>query len=130
MRPEIRQFFESYREAFDRLDAEAIAHHFCVPSMIVSGDGCTLFTDAGQIRTNMIALCARYRAHGFATATFEPGGFIDQPPDHAVADLLWTIRRRDGFPPWSFRTGYNLRRVANGWRVLLCTAYEEERLTA
>ena len=47
--------------------------------------------------------------------------------DLTNADLRWTIEWRDG-QPWRFNTTYNLVRSADGWRVLLCTAYTEARL--
>lgn len=126
MRPELQRFFESYREAFNRLDPEAISQHFCVPSMMTGSSGCAIWVDANQIRTNMDALCEHYRTHGFVAAEFAPRAFIDQPPDHAVVDLQWTIRRSGERPSSTFRTGYNLRRESGVWRVLLCTAYEEQ----
>jgi len=123
---EIRQFFESYRRAFNRLDAEGVARHYCVPSTMATNDGYTVWTDASQVLSNMVALCDLYRARGFAEARCESLDVVDQPPAHAFADVLWTIHRQGGLPPWRFRTSYNLRREAGQWRVLLCTAYEEQ----
>src|SRR6266516_7744070 len=119
MRAEIRRFFESYREAFNRLDAEAISRHFWVPSMITTRYGYSVWADVRDIRANMVTLCDRYRARGFVATAFEPGESIDQPPDHAVADLRWTVHRREGRTSVSFRTGYNVRRDAGEWRILL-----------
>ena len=55
-------------------------------------------------------------------------GLLLQGSDFAVADVEWTIERQRNLEPWRFRTTYNLRRTEGGWRVLLCTAYEEKRL--
>jgi len=126
MRADLRRFFELYREAFNRLDAEAISQHFCVPSMITTPVSYAIWADARQIHANMVALCEHYRTRGFVAAEFEQRGFIDQPPNHAVVDLQWTIHRGGRLPSSNFRTGYNLRRESSGWRVLLCTAYEED----
>src|SRR5262245_42926893 len=105
MRDDLRRFFESYRDAFNRLDAAAISGHFCLPSMIATRAGTTVWTDADQILANMVALCAHYRAHDFVSAAFEPRAFVDQPPDHAVVDVEWTIERDAGRPASRFRTG-------------------------
>jgi hypothetical protein len=128
MRADLRRFFELYRDAFNRLDPEAIARLFSVPSMITSPLGSVVWNEAGQIHANMVALCERYRSHGFAAAEFAARDLIEQPPDHAVVDLEWTIHRSGGRPSRSFRTGYNLRREPQGWRIVLCTAYEEDLL--
>ncbi len=130
MTQEIREFFEQYRDAFDRLDGEAVAGLYHVPSGIVSNRGCTHWNTYEPIRQNMVALCELYRNNGYRAATFEPSAFISQGSDHAIADIAWRIDRSDGQVPWCFHTTYNLRRTAQGWRVLLCTAYEEKQLNA
>lgn len=74
----------------------------------------------------MEGLVRRYRQSHFEDADFTLVRLMMQGPDDAVADVLWTIRRGAG-APWRFHTGYNLHRTAEGWRILLCTAYDEQR---
>jgi hypothetical protein len=81
------------------------------------------------VEKNMSALCELYRANGYRSASFTQSSFIAQGSDFAVADVLWHIDRVGG-EPWEFHTTYNLMRTDEGWRVLLCTAYEERRLNA
>jgi ketosteroid isomerase-like protein len=127
---DVTDFFEQYRDAFDRLDGEAIAALYCVPSGIVSDRGLTAWQSREPIAENMVALCALYRANGYKRARFEPNHFISQGTEFAVADVAWTIEREAGAEPWHFHTTYNLRRTTEGWRVVLCTAYEEKHLNA
>jgi len=127
---DIRAFFERYREAFDRLDGEAVARLFAVPSGIASDSGYTHWSAFESIRANMVALCALYRDNGYASATFEPVTFLAQGENYAVADISWNIERSGQREPWCFNTTYNLMRTADGWRVLLCTAYSEKKLNA
>ena len=127
---DVTDFFEQYRDAFNRLDSDAIANLFCVPSGIVSDDGLTAWQSREPIVENMVALCALYRANGYKQADFQPSRFIAQGADFAVADVAWTIEREAGAEPWHFHTTYNLRRTTEGWRIVLCTAYEEKRLNA
>lgn len=130
MPPPLREFFERYREAFNRLDGEAVARLYAVPSGIVSDRGYTHWPSFEPIAENMVALCRLYRDNGFVSTAFEPVAFIAQGEDLAVADIAWTIERTNGQEPWRFNTTYNLMRTAEGWRVLLCTAYQEKRLNA
>ena len=130
MSPDIRAFFERYREAFDRLDGDAVARLFAVPSGIASDSGYTHWPAFEPIRDNMVALCELYRANGYARAAFEPAAFFAQGENHAVVDIAWTIERSEEREPWRFNTTYNLMRTAAGWRVLLCTAYSERKLNA
>ena len=130
MTADVREFFEQYRAAFNRLDGEAVARLYAVPSGIASDQGYTHWPAFESIRDNMTALCDLYRSNGFESASFEPASFLAQGDNYAVADLAWRIERTNGQPPWEFHTTYNLARTIEGWRILLCTAYQEKRLDA
>jgi hypothetical protein len=127
---DVTDFFEQYCDAFNRLDGDAIADLFCVPSGIVSDSGLTAWQSREPIAENMVALCALYRANGYKRAHFQPSRFISQGTDLAIADVAWTIEREAGVEPWHFHTTNNLRRTNEGWRIVLCTAYEEKRFNA
>lgn len=128
MPPEIRTFFNLYRDAFNRLDGDAVARLYAVPSGIVSAGGHTHWASFEPIAANMAALCKLYADQGFAATDYVPHAFIAQGSDFAIADLRWTVRRTGGREPWGFHTTYNLVRTGGGWRILLCTAYEERTL--
>lgn len=128
MPDEIRRFFERYRDAFNTLDGDAVARLYAVPSGIAQGGTYTHWPEFAPIRANMQALCDLYRARGYAGADFEPGMFLQQGDDYAVADLSWRIDWTGGAEAWRFNTTYNLVRTGEGWRVLLCTAYTETQL--
>ncbi len=130
MTADIREFFEQYRAAFNRLDGEAVARLFAVPSGIASEKGYTHWSSHEPVRSNMVALCELYRANGFASAKFEETSFLAQGEHFAVVDLAWRVDRTNGQEPWHFNTTYNLIRTGEEWRVLLCTAYDEKRLEA
>jgi hypothetical protein len=95
MPPAIRTFFESYREAFNRLDGEAVARLYAVPSGIVSDRGYTHWSSFEPIVENMVALCKLYGESGFASTTFEPVAFIAQGEELAVADVSWDHRTHE-----------------------------------
>ena len=125
---EISEFFECYRDAFNALDGQRIAELYGIPSGIAQDRKFTYWQDFEPILSNMLALCAVYRERGYVAARFEPGAFIQQGPDYAIADLRWTIDWSTGAAPWQFNTTYNLVRTESGWRVLVCTAYSETQL--
>ena len=76
----------------------------------------------------MVQLCEQYRKGGYRAARYEPAAFILQGERAAVVDVAWHVDRAPGDEPWRFHTTYNLVRAEAGWRVLLCTAYEEKPL--
>ena len=127
---DVIQFLDQYCAAFNCLDGEAVANLYCVPSAIVSDRGLTTWVAREPIVQNMVALCELYRANGYKRATFVPGAFFAQGSAFAVADVAWTIEREDAAEPWRFNTTYNLQQTPQGWRVVLCTAYDEKRLSA
>ena len=129
MPAEIRVFFESYRAAFNALDGEAVARLYAVPSGIADDTGYEHWPTYEPIRKNMVALCELYRENGYVCAEFEPVAFIGQGEHFGVADLAWKIQWRTKEPS-RFNTTYNVMRTGEGWRVLLCTAYSEQRLSA
>lgn len=130
MTNEIRSFFEDYRDAFNALDGVAVADLYAEPSGIAQGAIYTHWPTRQPVADNMRALCEIYRGRGFMRADFRPGHFIEQGADHAVAEVIWRIDWSRGDAPWEFKTTYNLIRTGDGWRVLLCTAYDEASLHA
>jgi hypothetical protein len=128
MPTEIRQFFERYRDAFNSLDGEAVARLYAVPSGIAQDRQYTHWPEFEPIRDNMVALCGLYRERGYVAAEFQPGAFMQQGDNYAIADLSWQIKWSTDAAPWQFSTTYNLVRGEEGWRVLLCTAYSESQL--
>ncbi len=128
MPPEITAFFASYRDAFNALDGQAVAQFYAEPSGIAQDGVYTHWPDRQPVAENMTALCKIYKERGFIRADFEPCQFFSQGENYAVADIQWGIDWNAGQEPWRFKTTYNLVRTAEGWKVLLCTAYSEAAL--
>ena len=128
MPPEIRAFFESYRDAFNALNGRAVAEFYAEPSGIAQDGNYTHWPERQRVAENMIELCRLYEGKGFIRAEFEPCQFIGQGGKYAVADVQWRIDWTGEQEPWRFRTTYNLVHTEQGWKVLLCTAYSEPAL--
>jgi hypothetical protein len=126
--PDVRDFFDRYRDAFDRLDADAAARLYSTPSGILSGGTYLHWPDFESVRANVAAVCKQYRTHGYLSAHYQPAWVERQGPNAVIANIAWHIERRDGKEPWRFHTTYNLMRTSAGWRILLCTQYEEQPL--
>ncbi len=128
MAPDLERLFASYVSAFDRLDPEAIAAHYALPSMLCTNTGRVVWPDAAAIVENMRQVCEAYRGAGYRHASYEIVSVAERGTAHAVVDLMWTVERGGRLTPWRFRTGYDLQRQANEWRIVLCVAYEEPPL--
>lgn len=130
-RGDIAGFFDRYRAAFDTLDGNAVADLWQVPCAIASSTAdapaeVTWWHEDTAMRDNMRALCEVYRSSGCARATFELRGFTPMGPNHAFADVAWTLHRADESVLQTFRTGYQLIRGEHGLRVLMCIAHDED----
>ena len=129
---EVQAFFETYRDAFNRLDGDAVADLWHTPSGITStpaAEGAaqlTLWTDDAPMRANHHALCDVYRDNGYHHAAFVTGECVSLGTNHAFAHVAWTLSRADGSVLQAFHTGYNLLRTSSGPKVLLATAYQED----
>lgn len=132
---ETTEFFEHYRDAFSRLDGEAVGNAWHVPSGIADSHGSEgttrldIYADDAALRANMNALCDVYRRNGFASAEFDVLDHVALGANHAFAHLHWVLRRADGSELQSFRTGYQLARTGDGPRALLAVAYQEDLST-
>ena len=127
---EVQAFFETYRDAFNRLDGDAVADLWHMPSGITnSTEAAAQLTWWGEdkpMRANHRALCDLYRGSGYQRAEFEIVDCVRLGADHTFANLHWRLWRDDGSLLQDFHAGYNLLRSATGPKVLLVTAYEED----
>ena len=128
---ETQAFFESYRDAFNRLDGNAVADLWHTQSGITDSAGpdatacLTWWPDDAPMRANHVALCDVYRGHNYGRAEFMIEQHLPLGQHHAFAHLHWTLQRRDGSLLQQFHTGYQLLRTAQGLRVLLAVAHQE-----
>jgi len=121
----LRSFFDRYRDAFDALDPNAIAELYAEPSGIQSGEHYLHWSSRAELCENMRGLCAHYTARGYQSASYEVVALRELGDFAVFADVYWQIEASGDAPGWSFRTAYNLSLAPSGWRVRLCTAYEE-----
>ncbi|MBA4343595.1 MAG: hypothetical protein C0423_15765 [Methylibium sp.] len=123
-------FFERYRDAFNAGDGDAVADLWHSPSAITdSRDGVARVSWWGEdapMRANMQALCGVYRDVGPHDWMFELRDHVPLGLNHAFTHVAWTLKRSGGEVLPQFCTGYQLAKLAGGWKVLFCTAYQED----
>ncbi len=121
----ILAFCDQYRDAFNQLDGDAVAQLYALPSGIAASHASTHWSTREPIAENMRQLCAIYRRDGFQSVSYAVRHYVDQGPEFALVDLAWRIERDENLAPVCFNTTYQLRKIDEEWRVLLCTAYSE-----
>jgi hypothetical protein len=131
--PSVNAFFESYRTAFERLDAPAIADHFAYPSHITS--------DTGEIVLIPIAakqdwigkieqLLGMYRAVGFSSARILNLAATELSPRLAQAILHWALHDGAGRILYDFEATYTLAKINGTLRIAAISHNEIPRYRA
>ena len=111
----IRKLFESYMEAYDRLDPVAAANHHGTPSFIVHRG------EIVQINTDT---AVNYFKDVFAANAVEKHYWeiVDLSIDllarnGAVVKVHWHAKRPDGSLLWDSRPTYMVANDENGWLI-------------
>ncbi len=131
--PSVTAFFESYRLAFERLDAPAIAEHFAYPSHITSDTGqIVLIPIAAQPEwTAQIAhLLDMYRAIGFRSARILNLAPTALSPRLVQARVHWALDDGGGCPLYDFQALYTLATISDTLRITAISHNELVRYRA
>jgi hypothetical protein len=123
----IETFLASYRAAFERADAGAVAGHFADRVQVASdtGQGVRVDVLAGdEWRSAVERLIAAYGALGVSAAIPTDVAVSAISERLALAAVGWSLRDRDGGVVYEFRALYTLARgaaVSGGatdWRIV------------
>ncbi len=131
--PGVNAFMESYRAAFERLDAPAIADHFAYPSHITS--------DTGEIVLIPVAakydwigkleqLLGMYRAIGVTSARVLDLAATELSPRLFLAILHWELYDGSGRSLYDFEATYTLAEIDGILRIAAISHNEIPRYRA
>ena len=84
---DLNDFFSDYRDAFARLDADAIASLYTMPCGIQSFDQVSYWSTRATFVPVMTGLCERYRAGGIQNIAFRENAYVPQGENGAFVDL-------------------------------------------
>jgi hypothetical protein len=116
----IRAFFESYRRAFERFDASAIADHFVFPGHITADSkeiGLTSVTDRPAWIGQLDRLLGMYRAIDVASARVVELMITELSPRLFQAIVHWALDDRAGRRLYDFEAAYTLAEVGDALRI-------------
>jgi ketosteroid isomerase-like protein len=114
----VRALLESYRDAFQRLDAAAIADHFAYPSHII-GDEVALI----QLSNRQDCLAAVEKVVAMHRELEAPSGsirdlsIVELSPRLTHASLRMEVHGRAGEMLYDFEAAYTLAETRTGWRI-------------
>lgn len=117
---DVTRFFESYRLAFERLDASAIADHFTYSSHITSDTGeivlLPVVTKPDWTR-QIEQLLAMYRAIGFASARVQNLALTELSPRLLQVVVNWALQDINGSVLYAFHAAYTLAKIDDAFRI-------------
>jgi hypothetical protein len=116
----VRAFLECYRDAFERLDADAIADHFAYPSHI-TGDADEIALLQLSNRQDCLAaverVVAMHRQLEAPSGSIRDLSIVELSPRLTQASLTMEVHRRTGGMLYDFEAVYTLAETRTGWRI-------------
>ena len=118
--PSISDFFDSYRQAFERFDVDAIADHFTFP-LQVAGDSEPVDLRCVESRDEWLEtltmLIDLYKGFGVTTATVLESTVTTLSDRIAHAAMHWSLRDGSDQEVYDFKGVYTLVAVGGDLRV-------------
>lgn len=116
--PAVMAFFESYRTAFQRLDALAVTDHFAFPLHITSETGDAVIVAGRQDWLAQVErLVAMYRAIGFGSAQATRLEAAELSPRLFQSFVHWALYDTNGASLYDFAATYTLPRGDEALRI-------------
>ena len=117
---QITAFFESYRTAFERQDAAAIADHFAYPGLVTSDAGAITLvpiTNRQEWLSKLEQLLGMYRAINVGTAHVLDLTVIEISPRLAQASLHWALQTAAGERLYDFVAIYTVAQTDGAFHI-------------
>ena len=130
---EVAAFIDSYRHAFEALDASRIAEHFAYP-LHIAGDGRDVsLATAANLQDwlgSLERLVDLYRSVGVHEARLL--GLVETPIAPRLAQVLvhWGLMDLAGEPIYDFHAGYTVAKMGDGLRIVAIAHDEVPRYRA
>lgn len=116
----MQAFFKGYVQAFVARDLAQIERHFAYPCMIVNQAGVDVIHDADELAQHLEGFLATLNTLGVAAIDAEVRDHALSGPDHATADVAYTLKDADGHALETFAFLYVLvKNRAGGWSIRL-----------
>lgn len=130
---QISAFFDSYRTAFERQDAAAIADHFSYPGHVTSDTGEIVLvpiTDRREWIVKVEQLLGMYRAIGVGTASVLGLALTEISPRLVQAHLHWALDNAAGERLYDFEAIYTVTQSKDTFHITAIAHNELPRYQA
>jgi hypothetical protein len=129
----VQALIESYRAAFERFDAAAIADHFVYPSLITSDADEIVLIPISKRQDYLDAVekvIAMHRQLGIPSGRIHDLSITELSPRLAQAALRMEVSDRAARTLYDFRAIYTLAKTHEAWRIAAISHNQIPRLLA
>ncbi len=116
------ELFKQYNQAFDLLDARAIADLYMLPCAASDGDGAQVFTDRDSLIGKFTGNCKSLLGMGYRYAVYNILDVVDMDATTATAILGWRVYLDKS--ELEFRTLYVCQKHNGKWRIFSANVYQ------
>ena len=120
----LRAFMDSYCEAWNREDLDAILNAYHVPSFTYKYGELHAFLSPESRRDYVASFIEENRAEGPATWQIVSFAVTDLGINSSLVTARWVFRRPDGSDVWDLVDSYNLCQFEGRWKVLVRTLHD------
>jgi len=121
---EVMATFRRYAQAFQALDARAVAHHFNEPAFSITPRGVVPLPSGAAVEHHYRGLMAELPAMGYARTEFSQLREERLNDDLAVVTGTGVWKKASGEDLIQFGVMYTMRRVQESWRIVIAVVYE------
>jgi ketosteroid isomerase-like protein len=118
--------FRSYAQAFQSLDANAVAGHFHEPALLITPYEVAALRTTAEIEQAYARIMADLPAHGYAGTEFSTLDARRLSDDLAIVTGRGVWKRATGEEFAPFGMTYTLRRVGGTWRIVVAAIYPKQ----
>ena len=118
----IREFFDRYTEAFQKVDVDAIPEFYTIPSISIRGDGSLVVFDTREALRRFFEGVARgYHDEGMRRAAYEPIVVEALGQAAKVVTLRWVLYDEADTEIRNWGQTYNVADRDGEWKIYVST---------
>lgn len=118
---DIKELFDTYTDAFNQLDATAIARCYTLPCALKDGDGQQVFNETEDLLAKFEKNCRSMRGMQYQSATFEIVELSDLGQEGKSVTVKWCINTSN--TNFEFNSLYICHKEENQWRIFVANVY-------
>jgi len=120
----MKQFFKKYTQAFDSLNAVAIADLYTVPCSASDVDGANVYVDRESLINKLNKNCSSMKSMGYRHSNFNILEELEMGDTARAVNIAWRVSTTN--EDIEFRSLYVCHKIDNQWFIFSANVYQGE----